>query len=173
MRLDGTDRSVLAKRGFYPSWSPDGTRLAFGSGIEYDPNTGNFNQLPLSEVGADGSGLSTFGSLPGNHPAWSPDGKKVAFASATGPCGSTFVCRSDIYVMNSDGTDPVRITNGNEPIFTLDWQPIPGPQRSDYKNAAQFCEAERNFLGEGDFAKKYGTNGNGANAYGKCVSQNH
>jgi hypothetical protein len=48
----------------------------------------------------------------------------------------------------------------------------PGPQRGDYKNAAQFCKAERAFLGDIAFAKKYGTNGNGANAYGKCVSQN-
>jgi WD40-like Beta Propeller Repeat len=172
MKLDASGRALLAKQGFYPSWSPDGARLAFGSGIEYDPSTGHFNQLPLSVVGADGSGLSGLGSLPGNHPAWSPDGTKIAFASATGSCGSTFVCRSDIYIMNSDGSNPVRITDGNELIRTLDWQPIPEPQRSDYKNAAQFCQADRDFLGDEAFGNNYGTNGNGANAYGKCVSQN-
>jgi hypothetical protein len=48
--------------------------------------------------------------------------------------------------------------------------PLPGPQRSDYKNAEQFCRADRAFLGDAAFAKKYGTNSNVANAYGKCVS---
>ena len=36
-----------------------------------------------------------------------------------------------------------------------------------YRNAAQFCKAERAFLGDPAFTKKYG---GGANAYGKCVS---
>ena len=49
------------------------------------------------------------------------------------------------------------------------WQPIPGPQRSDYKNAAQFCKAERSFLGGDVFSQKYG---GGANAHGRCVTQN-
>jgi hypothetical protein len=47
--------------------------------------------------------------------------------------------------------------------------PLPGPRRSDYKNAAQFCKAQRDYLGEDGFKKRYGTNGDGANAYGQCV----
>jgi hypothetical protein len=38
------------------------------------------------------------------------------------------------------------------------------------KNAAQECKAERTGLGDGAFATKYGTNGNKADAFGKCVS---
>ena len=37
------------------------------------------------------------------------------------------------------------------------------PVREDYRNAAQFCQAEREFLGEQAFREKYGT-GNLANA---------
>jgi hypothetical protein len=37
------------------------------------------------------------------------------------------------------------------------------------KNAAKACKAER-AAGEEAFAEKYGTNTNGMNAYGKCVS---
>ena len=73
--------------------------------------------------------------------------------------------------MNSDGTAQAPIT---EAVIVgsgaPDWQPSPGPQRSDYKNAAQFCKAERDFLGDAAFTQKYG---GGANAFGKCVSQNH
>ena len=37
-------------------------------------------------------------------------------------------------------------------------------------NAARDCKAKRKSLGAEDFAEKYGTNKNGRNAYGKCVS---
>jgi predicted acyl esterase len=51
-------------------------------------------------------------------------------------------------------------------IPTLERQP---PVRSDFKNGAKFCEAQREFMGDGAFAAAYGT-GKGANAFGKCVS---
>src|SRR5215216_6621445 len=38
------------------------------------------------------------------------------------------------------------------------------------KNAAKECKAERAEIGAQAFADKYGTNKNGKNAYGKCVS---
>jgi hypothetical protein len=51
----------------------------------------------------------------------------------------------------------------------LDWQAIPAPKRSDFKNPAKFCKAERAFLGDGAFAQKYG---GGADAHGRCVAGN-
>ena len=45
------------------------------------------------------------------------------------------------------------------------------PVREDFDTAQAFCEAERRYLGSDEFGKKYGSNGNGANAFGKCVSQ--
>jgi hypothetical protein len=38
-------------------------------------------------------------------------------------------------------------------------------------NAAQMCKAERQTKGDHDFKDEWGTNANGANALGKCVSQ--
>jgi hypothetical protein len=38
------------------------------------------------------------------------------------------------------------------------------------KNAAKECKAERAAIGAQAFAEKYGTNKNGKNAHGKCVS---
>jgi hypothetical protein len=68
--------------------------------------------------------------------------------------------------MNADGTEPALIArDGMGPPA---WQPIPGPKRSDYKNAAQFCKAEHAFWGD-QFASRYGGR---ADSYGKCVSQN-
>ena len=39
-----------------------------------------------------------------------------------------------------------------------------------FKNAAKECAAERERIGEEEFAEKYGTNRNKRNAFGKCVS---
>ena len=44
-----------------------------------------------------------------------------------------------------------------------------GRAAADLKNAAKACKAER-AADPAAFAKKYGTNKNGKNAYGKCVS---
>jgi hypothetical protein len=71
-----------------------------------------------------------------------------------------------INIMNADGTGQSFLTQG----LTPDWQPIPGPKRGDFKNAAHFCKAERDFRGAADFQRRYGTNGNSGNAFGKCVS---
>ena len=43
------------------------------------------------------------------------------------------------------------------------------PVREDYKNAAEFCRAEREFLGEEAFARSTAP-WQRANAFGKCVS---
>lgn len=42
---------------------------------------------------------------------------------------------------------------------------------ADFKAAAKECAAERKSSGAGNFGEKYGTNRNGRNAFGKCVSQ--
>jgi hypothetical protein len=44
------------------------------------------------------------------------------------------------------------------------------PGQSADKNAAKACKAERATMGVPAFKEKYGTNGNKANAFGKCVS---
>jgi serine/threonine protein kinase/tetratricopeptide (TPR) repeat protein len=60
----------LVSRGFHPSWSPDGTRLAYSHGLlsasgvaVFDTETGKTELLVTS----------------GKNPAWSPDGRFIAF----------------------------------------------------------------------------------------------
>jgi len=147
-----------------PDWSPDGSRIAFVRQERFS------SFYDIYAINADGTGLTRLTDDSARNyregaPAWSPDGSKVLFESnRTSYVGPTCPCTSlVIVVMDASGANQTDIIGGERP----DWQPIPGPQRSDYRNAAQFCKAERSFLGDAAFTKKYG---GGANAYGKCVS---
>jgi dipeptidyl aminopeptidase/acylaminoacyl peptidase len=72
-----------------PSWSPDGTRIAF--------SRGSSSTRDLYIVNADGSG-ATLLAINGQDPTWSPDGTEIAFASAPG-------FEPSIYRINVDGTN--------------------------------------------------------------------
>jgi len=156
-----------------PSWSPDGTKIVFSS-----KRDGNWE---IYRMNADGTGLNRLTNNPetDENPVWSPDGTKIAFdrvsCPASGCCPDGACTTGDIYTINADGTAETNVTNNpGPPQAPIDtgpgWQPLPGPQPGDYKNAAKFCKAERDFLGDEAFASKYG---GGANAHGKCVSQSH
>jgi Tol biopolymer transport system component len=157
MHADGSGDPLRLTAGFGPNWSPDGSKIAFE------------NFVGLTTINAGGGGEAQITSVvdPDNYdktPAWSPDGTKIVFDRGLGGGRDQY-----LYTINSDGSGATEISSySGDP----DWQPLPGPQRKDYKNDAQFCRAEREFLGDAAFANKYGTNGNGANAYGKCSSQN-
>jgi TolB protein len=159
MNPDGSGSALLPGEpvGTAPSWSPDGRRLA------YQVFDGTDTEVFV--ISADGTGRTqlTDNAVDDISPAWSPDGRKIAFVSRRDG-------NAEIYIMNADGSGQTRLTTDPVDNSNPDWQPLPGPRREDYKNGAQFCKAERDFLGEEAFRKKYGTNGNGTNAHGKCVS---
>jgi TolB protein len=105
-----------------PSWSPDGTNVAFRTLTFPDPVSVSSD---LYLINADGSGLRKIG--PGVvNPAWSPDGRKLAFSEGP-PCSPFFppCAERDIYTVNADGTgERTRITNANGvDEIELDWSP--------------------------------------------------
>src|ERR1051325_5725350 len=60
-------------------------------------NANGSNQIPLTDL-----------ALPADtDPAWSPDGQKIAFTT----CCLNGTLNYEIYVMNADGSDSVRLTN--------------------------------------------------------------
>jgi TolB protein len=76
----------------WPSWSPDGTRVAFMSTRDGDPDIYVMNR--------DGSAPRRLTTAPGRdaHPFWSPDGTRIVFQSPREE-GQT-----RLFVMNADGS---------------------------------------------------------------------
>jgi Tol biopolymer transport system component len=119
MRTDGTGRSVVTGSvpgdAGHPSWSPDGSRLAFELHVQSDPEIGQTDIYVIDADGTDPQRLTTDGTS--SSPAWSPDGSRIAYVHATRGGNS------DIHVMEADGSNRVRLTT--DPALDLwpAWSP--------------------------------------------------
>jgi hypothetical protein len=123
MRPDGTGLRTLTRGGdndFYPSWSPDGTRIAYESDRD-----GSYEIWTMNADGSEQRRLtsgSRFRCAPGGcsvprfHPSWSPDGKQIAFTHDRDGL-------AQVYVMNADGTGQKRLTSHHMDALDVSWQP--------------------------------------------------
>jgi len=91
-----------------PSWSPDGSRIAFQS------DRSLFSEVWVDD--ANGSGAVQLTKLGANSgtPRWSPDGSVIAFDSR--PNGN-----ADIFVVRADGGKPRRITTHSAEDVVPNW----------------------------------------------------
>jgi Tol biopolymer transport system component len=102
-----------------PDWSPDGSKIAYGSGASgiWVMNADGSGQHQLSGCGpADPSPCPTgddFG------PAWSPDGTKIAFLRAFQGLG---INSRPVFVMNADGSDQHQLIPGTGLDAVPSWQ---------------------------------------------------
>lgn len=106
VEADGArDTLVLSGESFYPSWSPDGRLIAIDTPM-HDPRGASAIELfdPATGVEQD---ISVHGTGEWREPRWSPDGRSILhFRYLSGAGGAP-----EIFVMDTTGQNPVRLTN--------------------------------------------------------------
>jgi TolB protein len=119
MNFDGSEQTNITNspttNDAYPAWSPLGDRIAFSSirsGTDWD----------IWLMDPDGTNLSILTSTSDYHdyyPAWSPSGDQIAFHSNRATGGGTY----DVYTMDSDGSNPQRLTTDPSHDAWPAWSP--------------------------------------------------
>jgi Tol biopolymer transport system component len=114
MDLDGTNQTRLSFTGSnmnqYPTWSPDGTRIAFVSSPE--------DEYEINIMNHDGSAQTTVttSSARIGDIAWSPDGEWLLFAAEQDDDWDT-------YLINIDGSGQINLTDNSADDMDPEWIP--------------------------------------------------
>jgi Tol biopolymer transport system component len=95
---------------FQPSWSPDGTKLVFGS-ARGDAKGADVWIAPVSEGKPAGPAVRiTNDTMFAIAPAWSPDGARIAYLAET-----------DVWIVPADGSRPGRKITSGAGAQTVRW----------------------------------------------------
>jgi Tol biopolymer transport system component len=114
MNADGSGATRLTAspaQETWPTWSPDGSMIAFTSNA-----ADGFQDIWV--MNANGSGQTRLTTTMGfdAFPEWSPDGTRIAFTSNR-------AAPDDIWIMDANGSNPQRLTGGPKIDERPDWSP--------------------------------------------------
>ena len=133
---------VTQSGALYPNWSPDGGKLLFTSVFK--------ESYQIFEINKDGSEQFCLTCKNSNlqsknfYASWSPNGLYVIFISTRDSGCLSTNCKGDIYIMNSDGTNQVRLTTNSSnidfPSWSFDGKHIAYlSEKNDSQNSFDIC----------------------------------
>jgi Tol biopolymer transport system component len=110
----------LTRRGFKPTWSPEGREIAFTTeNADLDPqNTLGLSSLWVVDV-ASGQERQ-LAAVDAVLPSWSPHGRRIAYTTRGAIAGST---RLDVWTVDRSGAAPVAVTTDGAPNWNPVWAP--------------------------------------------------
>jgi DNA-binding SARP family transcriptional activator/Tol biopolymer transport system component/streptogramin lyase len=113
-RADGTHRRQLTHgagvKNVDPTWSPDGSQIAFASNRGPSRTTYHFDLYVMNPDGTGQVRVTDDLRAISIQPIWSPDGSKIAFERAHVSGGFGF---GDVWVTNPDGSHQTRLTTSS------------------------------------------------------------
>jgi len=120
MDYDGANQHALTSLhtiSLTPRWSPDASRIAFTCFASFGKITGP--QICMYSM--DSGKVVSFPRYKGTNftPAWSPDGSQLVFSSSMGG-------NPELYVTDTNGSHPKRLTFSNASCLSPAWNPKTG-----------------------------------------------